>query len=126
MTVYRIARDEEYSRLYEIFDIETPLTWPVIIAEREGDIIGMLGTHGDDRLCAGPLQVKMPQGRTHVFVASRLARVYDDYMRSIGMKKFDFYVEKGINDHYIKQIERLPIYNKTFENDEFIWYERVF
>lgn len=124
-TVYRVAKLNEYPAIYGRFDITCRLTWPVIVAIRNGILIAVLGTHGDDRLIAGPLITSIP-GKVNIgFVVFRIIEYYEEYLRAIGMRQFYFYVEKGLNDHFIKIIERLGSCSFYHENEGFVWYKRL-
>ena len=70
------------------------LEFPTILAFEPDRLVGLLGTHYQDELMiAGPLvlQSDFPRFKT----ALTLCEAYDHAMRTLGIKSFIMYVDKG-------------------------------
>jgi len=64
-----------------------PIAYPTVMAMRDGELVGFLGTHPrKDMLIAGPIVVKFD----HRLVVLRLNLAYDNLLRSIGVAFYYF------------------------------------
>ena len=97
-TKYRLAHPGgEYNRLYAMMKremgIREPLGWPVVVAERDGRVVGFLGTADrDDVLIAGPLVI---EGSHNPFMFLRLTEAYENVLRLACINSYYFTVDEG-------------------------------
>ena len=97
------------------------LTYPTLVAEREGEIIGLMGTlRSDKAVIAGPVYVSIPNSP----VSYRLIEVYEQYLKSKGIKKFIFSVDVD-NHKWLNMVQRVGVYKKTGTKGNSIWFERT-
>ncbi len=65
------------------YDPDKPLTWPTVVADREGSIVGVLSTWKiSNGLLAGPLAGRSP------IIIMRLSEAYDKVMTQAGVKTY--------------------------------------
>ena len=78
--------------------------FPVIIARRDNEIIGVLGTlKKDNQFIAGPLIV--PGNKS--MVGFRLISMYESYLKVIGVRRFHFAIDKD-NPKWLSMVTRMP------------------
>ena len=125
MTLYRLATTPaDYRKcraLVRSFAEPKPMTFPTVMAVRDGRVIGVLGTQSrNDMVVAGPfvLAHKSP------FVVLHLLDAYDLVMRRAGIVAYHFYIDPG-NAHWQSQVERLGFV--AWAKDELggAWYRRT-
>ena len=96
------------------------LTYPTLVAERKGEIVGIMGTlRSDKAVIAGPVYVSIPNS----MVPFRLIQTYELFLKSQGIKKFIFSVDT-YNHKWLNMIERAGVYNRTRLKGQNIWFER--
>lgn len=94
-TVYRLATPADEAEIRALPDGQVPRAFPTVVAERDGEIIGFLGTH-DRRDCilAGPLSIALPAGRARGVVAWRLIQTYEFILMQVqGIDSYCFVAE---------------------------------
>lgn len=88
--VYRGARNaEDYRKARRLMKAESikpsRLSFPTILAFEDEELVGFLGTDlRQDMVVAGPLVLRSDRRRT--FLALRLAEMYEQAMRELGIK----------------------------------------
>lgn len=92
-TTYRLIGRKDYRAAHQFIASEgfarSTLGFPTIVAEREGELIGLLGTViKDNMILAGPLVIKSDRPRSFTLV--RLVEAYEAAMRHIGVKSYIF------------------------------------
>ena len=124
MTTYRLATTPaDYRKcraLVRQHDSPKPMTFPTVMAVRDGQVIGVLGTQKrDDMIVAGPfvLAHKSP------FVVLHLLDAYDLVMRRAGIVAYHFYIDPG-NAHWQAQVERLGFTAWSRDEAGGAWYRR--
>ena len=96
------------------------LTWPTIMAKREDEVVGVMGTLKSDKaVIAGPVYVSIPNS----MVPFRLIETYERFLKSQGIKKFIFSVDTD-NHKWLNMIERAGVYKRTGLKNHSIWFER--
>jgi len=97
-TEYRLAASpRDYARCRDLMRgqpeaSDTHLTFPTVMAERAGRLLGFLSTHpSKDAVIAGPL-ILAPDLPRPGFVTLRLGEAYDAVMRKAGMAFYWFHV----------------------------------
>ena len=110
-TKYRLARPGgEYNRLYALMQremgIREPLGWPVVVAERDGRVVGFLGTAArDDVLIAGPLVI---EGGRNPIMFLHLTEAYENVLRLASINSYYFTVDEG-NFEQVARVKSLGI-----------------
>lgn len=105
-TSYRLARPGgEYNKLYAMMQRngfpKLPLGWPVVVAERDGEVIGFLGTKkSDETFEAGPLVI---DGGSNPFLFIRLVEAYENALRICRIRAYWFSVARS----NLKQVARV-------------------
>lgn len=83
------------------------LSFPTIVAEKDGEIIGVCGTNiKQQTIFQGPLALKRDRPRR--FTALRLIDAYDAVMRLAGISMYAVYVDR-------QNIPLKDLFQKTFE-----------
>jgi hypothetical protein len=73
------------------------MTYPTIVAEREGKIVGVLATTPHRyRIIAGPLAID-PGIKVKSFVALRLIEAYEVILRLSGVTQYYFNIRKDLD-----------------------------
>ena len=124
MTTYRLAvGPADYKRcraLMAEFQEPVPLSFPTVLAERDGHLIGFLATQPrKEAVVAGPLMLR----ERSPFVTLRLLEAYDNVMRAAGIAAYHFFV-KAANAEWRGQIERLGM-QPWHVDDDGVWYRRT-
>lgn len=105
-TIYRLARDEDDYFLDLMQWGDVPRRFPTVVAERDGVIVGYLATDArPEFICAGPLYVDLPSGRSGAVIALRLLEAYEAVLRVAGVESYYFSIEKP---SWRRVAERLP------------------
>ena len=122
ITEYRMALNKDMLSIYENFELDRHMGWPVVVAERKGKIIGFLGTQDrKEMVVAGPLEVAI---KNKGFVVMRLIEAYDNLMRSLGMKEYWFSVDAKNNVKWESQVKDSGFCAKIEDVGEESWYKR--
>lgn len=80
------------------------LTYPTIMAKKDGQLIGFVSTYTvDDMVAMGPLVLK--SDRPHPMIALRLIEAFDTVMQGIGIEWYIFYV--GVDSNLKSIADRL-------------------
>jgi hypothetical protein len=96
-TAYRLAKNPgEYAAAHALLKAEgfekQELRFPTILALDEGDVVGLISTHIQDKMIiAGPLCLKSDRRRARA--AIRLIDLYDIAMRGMGITSYIFHTE---------------------------------
>ena len=123
MTTYRLAvGPADYKKcraLMAEFIEPVALSFPTVMAERDGKLIGFLATQPrKEAVIAGPLMLR----ERSPFVTLRLLEAYDNVMRAAGITAYHFYVKNG--NQWREQVERLGF--EAWSHDEGgAWYRRT-
>jgi hypothetical protein len=121
-TNYKLATERDKFAIYDTFDLDRILGWPVVIAEREDKIIGFMGTQDrKDMIVAGPLEISL---KIKGFVAMRLIEAYDKLMRSFGVKEYLFSIDSKDNAKWLKQVHDTGFCTKMDDVEGESWYKR--
>lgn len=126
-TIYRIAsRDEDYAACRALMTAAgerlDPLTWPTLMAVRDGHLVAMLGTEADVRaVVCGPLVID-PSLTHPAFVVNRLWTMYDDLMRHVGVRVFIF-CSRETNTAWLRWLTRKGL-TPWQTTDDLHWYWR--
>lgn len=123
-TIYRLANPSDAPACYaleheQLGDI-WPLGFPTIVAERNGEIIGLISTSVECRWAtmAGPLCLKRPSA----IVAMRLIEFYEMALKYDGKDRYVFYISTW-NEHWLKQAK--PFGKQIRSNDKNLFFERL-
>lgn len=94
---YCCTTSAEYRRCHaalRAWGSDEPLRFPTIYAERQGALMGVLGTTAHPQvICAGPLLIA-PTIRRPIFVAVRLLEVYESVLQRAGITAYTFGIAK--------------------------------
>ena len=107
---YRVANNPgDYAaarKLIKEKNVEAPkLTFPTILAWKDGELLGLLGTYVKQSVpYLGPLVLKYP---SRPFTGIRLLDSYDNVMRATGVEAYAIFVYKEEGDMQ-KWIELMP------------------
>jgi hypothetical protein len=117
-----MALNKDMLSIYENFELDRRMGWPVVVAERKGKIIGFLGTQDrKEMVVAGPLEVAI---KNKGFVVMRLIEAYDNLMRSLGMKEYWFSVDAKNNVKWEGQVKDSGFCAKIEDIGDESWYKR--
>jgi hypothetical protein len=121
-TDYTIANGDDRIEIYENFDVVHQLGNPIVVAKRNGKIIGFLATQNrDDSVVAGPLEINL---KNKAFVCKGLVEAYDTMMTRLGLKYYWFNVNKKEAADWLEQVQETGLYTKIEENGDYLWYRR--
>ena len=126
-TDFRLARTSgDYRKCHQLVrnlnvDNKT-FSFPTILAERDGELIGLMGTIPvNGAIVAGPLVVKVDGNPGPVMI--RLVEAYDNLLRGIGVKCYLFFLfpkDKRQREMVERALDTPPL---KVENGK-IWYRR--
>ena len=110
-TTLRLARPGgEWNRLYAMAKragghvYKGDFTFPTVVAERDGVVIGFLATQPTDAaVVAGPLVI---EGTRNPFLFIRLVEAYENVLRAAGVKAYLHTIDKDRENH-VEMMERL-------------------
>lgn len=123
-TIYRLAIASDapacYALEYRTFGEIWPLGFPTIVAERNGEIIGLISTSVECNWAtmAGPLCLKRPSA----VVAMRLIEFYEMALKTDGHKSYVFFVSVW-NKHWLDQAKSFG--KQIRSNDKNLFFERT-
>lgn len=123
-TIYRLATSADTLACYQLeqaqFGKAWPLGFPTIVAERNGEIIGLFSTNieCDWAHMAGPLVLKRPSA----IVAMRLIEFYEFALRQLNLPSYVFFVSAW-NDHWLQQARNFG--KQIRSNDKNLFFERL-
>ena len=122
-TTYRLATSpRDYTRcraLMREFVEPVALSFPTVMAERDGVLLGFLATQPrKEAVIAGPLMLR----DRSPFVTLRLLEAYDNVMRAAGITAYHFYVRQG--NAWRSQVERLG-FEAWHQDEGGAWYRRT-
>lgn len=122
MTVYRLAHSpKDYAACHALLTERATLSWPTIVAERDGSIIGFLATQPrTDAIVAGPLAVRPSPGAAWTLM--RLIDAYEAVLRLAGVTSYRFFVERA-NARWTRLVAKLGL-EPLSQDDTHAWYER--
>lgn len=123
MTSYHLAVSEtEISQCADFLGVrKESFLWPVIMAENDGIIVGVLGTQNrEDCIVAGPLSVDSDNNGP---VMIKLIETYDKYLKKVGIETYMFFVDYDNND-WINQVERSGTVIMIEDMGSHKWYRR--
>lgn len=96
------------------------MSWPTVIAERDDEMIGVIGTHAHrNAVVAGFLHAP------HPITALRLVEAYENVLRLAGVREYWFSLAKDAPTRWREVIEENPdIVTPRGEHDGADWYKR--
>jgi hypothetical protein len=121
LTMYRIATDADIQALKNAGKLTVEVAYPTIIAARakadnalawtdQEAIVGFLGTHNrQDTVMAGPFEAINP------FIGSNLVELYENCLKSAGLKMYWFHVKPG---EWMEVVGRSDRVIKIHENED--------
>ena len=118
MTLYRLATTPaDYRKCHKIIK---PLAWklsyPTVMAERDGDLLGFLSTlRHPKRVVAGPIHA--PNG----IVMLRLAEAYENFLWTAGVR---VYLVPAQDPRHAGMLDRLG-YERTAETGGVAWFRKT-
>lgn len=126
-TIYRLSEPRDIPMCKKIWEESSDqfggvkkLSWPTIIAERNGRLLGFVSTQPTKKmLVVGPLITRKP---CHSIVILRLVEAYEYILRKAGVSSYWFHVEKK-NKQWLKLIYKLGL-KENDETDTGYWFER--
>jgi len=87
MTTYRLATQPDDYDTCRLF-VPGKFGFPTILAERDGELLGFLGTHPrDDAVVVGPIFVREDKRGTG-FIALRLIESYEKVLHAAGVSEY--------------------------------------
>jgi hypothetical protein len=128
-TTYQLAiSSKDYRDCHRLMQAEEglpdmgALSFPTVMARRDGKLVGFLSTHNDNRyVIAGPLIVK---GMRNPMITLRLVEAYDMIMLAHGIKLYYFSVDANRKDAFSR--EKLESLGMKFweQKDDTAWYKK--
>lgn len=113
-----MPEDRRLRKVYEKYDVPNRIGWPVVVAFRDEEVVGVMGTQDrDDAVVAGPLNAD------HVAIAFRMAELYENFMTGIGVSSYMFYVEQS-NEEWLNAVRKWPVFEEVGKDGEYIWFHR--
>lgn len=102
--------------------ITDPCSFPTVLAERDGQVLGFLATARSDKaVIAGPLVIA-PEARRPVIVMMRLIEAYEVVLKRAGVVSFYFHVAEA-NPMWRRLVEKMG--HKAYHRDDAgQWYRR--
>lgn len=126
-TLYRLAHSpKDYGACHWLAaQREMPvkrLSWPTVVAERDGEVIGFLATQPrDDAIVAGPLAVgDVPRPLITII---RLIDAYENVLRAAGVSSYLFAVERD-NPEWQALIDKAGEMQPHKTTEDAVWYLR--
>jgi len=123
-TIYRLSTEADEPQIQMLRDGDVPRAFPTVVAERDGKIIGFLGTHAlPNGIVAGPLTVDLPSYRARGIVALRLIQTYEFIlMQAPGITSYLYSVDGDApwaaatgrcdRTHYIGEVDGLQWFER--------------
>tara|TARA_R100001530_G_scaffold104125_1_gene72485 strand:+ start:66 stop:461 length:396 start_codon:yes stop_codon:yes gene_type:complete len=123
-TVYRNALPEDEEDIYKLFEgtrLEvTPMQHPIIVAEQEGEIVGVVAVNPDfldQAVVVEPLIAK----RKMIFF--KLHQAMEEALAAIGVKTFIFRVHVT-QESYLRVVRKIGVYREFAEAYKHFWFRR--
>ncbi|MEE9302866.1 MAG: hypothetical protein V3U84_03680 [Thiotrichaceae bacterium] len=118
-TEYKIATTyDEYVGCHDLMKKDEELSYPTVMAVRDGKAIGMIGTaRGKENLFATPIIANS------IFTCIGLYELYERTLSNLGTKHYLFSVERK-NIKLINAVERLFEIKPFMKTDEQLFYAR--
>jgi len=120
-TVYRLASSpKDFSAARKLSGAESTLSFPTVVAERDSQIIGCIGTHRqNDAVVAGFF-------RAPTFItAMRLVEACENVLRLAGVREYLFALDDSAPRAWLDSVERSPeLVWPVGEVDGVKWYRR--
>ncbi len=127
-TTYKlIAKPSEYRALHRVakkvgVKTDSGLSWPTVIAERDGKVIGFLSSkQKKGSVIAGPIAVDV-DGAT-IFVARRLVEFYELFLYAARVPHYFFNISKD-NKRWVRTVKDLLKLEPYAEKDGVLWFKR--
>ena len=100
-TSYKIAvTPQDFKNAYGFFRaLNDPpvvkLSHPTILVERDGSIVGALGTMKNEyKILAGPLAINLPKGHNPGHIIIRLGQIYEALLKAANIKVYYFGIDR--------------------------------
>ncbi len=124
MTEYRIASEEDRKALYDVFDIHCKLEQPCVVAVRNGQYVGYLGSSytEDNILICGPGAVNLP---VTAMVWMKLHHFYDRAAVLTGRRGYLIWAYEE-DDEWCDTLARLPRFSIIGRDRGKMWYKRIY
>jgi len=119
-TKYRLAQRGDYRKAHKLTGWKARMSWPTVVAERDGELIGVIGTHARrDAVVAGFLYAP------HPIVALRLIEAYERVLRLAGVREYWFSLAKDAPERWRRVVEENPdLVEPRGERDGVSWFKR--
>jgi hypothetical protein len=127
-TTYRLANGpKDYQRCHQFLkdqgQDELHLSWPTIMAIRDTQVIGCLGTDlSKDALVAGPLVISAEIRRPFIPMI-RLIDAYEVVLTHAGISSYYFGVELPAQPAWLRLIESMGVM-PYYQDQDAIWFHR--
>ena len=126
MTLYRLATSaQDYRKCHALLKAEGlsyKLSFPTVMADRDGDIVGFLSTAPrKDAVIAGPLFIRGDM-RGQGFLTLRLGEAYENVMRAAGIREYLAVVDPG-NERWTEALDAAGL-EPMGEHDGRLWFKR--
>lgn len=122
-TTYRLAKSPaDYRRCRALQTTPDTLSFPTVMAERDGAVIGFLATQPRrDLLVAGPLVTTLT-GQAAAILIMRLIDAYEAVLRQAGVTLYLFSVERT-NTAWLAKVAALGA-TPYEQGDTLVWFKR--
>lgn len=124
---YRLVTEpHEYSACHRLLkergDIDQQMTFPTVIARREGKPIGFISTL-PSKVAVSVGKLVVQETNRPLIIAMRLAEAYEVVLRRAGIKTYLFPVDRKRPD-FLAIVEKLGEAKRVRESTSNIWFER--
>ena len=129
-TRYRLAHSPaDYRKAHTLARLvderlDGPMTFPTVLADRDGTVVGVLGSAPDKNfLVAGPLAI-MPDLPSKGPVLMRLIEAYENLASWLGIDRVLFRVHTDESSRWVESVSRLYHIEPYAIKDGWAWFER--
>jgi hypothetical protein len=125
---YRLVTEpQEYAICHRLLkergDQDQPMTFPTVLARRDGKPIGFISTQPSNKAVAvGKLVVQ--ETNRPLIIALRLSEAYENVLRLAGIKTYLFPVDRK-RPEFLKVVEKLGVVEQVRESTSNIWFRRT-
>lgn len=118
-TEYKIATTyDEYSDCHGLLEEDDELSYPTVMAVRDGKPIGMISTdNGKENVFATHIMANS------IYTCIGLYELYEQVLSNLGIEHYLFYIEKD-NKKMINIIEKLFEIKSFMDTDKLLFYAR--
>lgn len=126
-TTYRLARTpQDYKRCHTLLAVhgqdEPQLSWPTIMAWRDGEVVGCLSTQATkEAIIAGPIAVISPRP---FWAMVRLAEAYEVVLRQAGVQGYWFGIDLAQHRPWYNLVRKVGLV-PTHQDHTAAWFYRA-